>query len=113
ETAVDTDVATLLPSELLQLLFEHLQPGIRFGVVLGQCRQHADTSHPLRRLRTNSQRPCRRATQERDDPAPFYSIGAHSTSSGQTVREVTISERPNSASGRDARYHRSNTVRPP
>jgi hypothetical protein len=49
------------------------------GIARGCCavarQQHADTPHPIRLLRPRRERPCRRATEQRDELVPLCMTG--------------------------------------
>src|SRR5260370_17065409 len=75
---VDPNIATLPPSQFLQLLLERCCPGLSFGIALGKIREHADPPHPVGLLRTRCEPPRNRsATEERDELAPSSIIDPH------------------------------------
>ena len=69
----DPHVAADGPAQLLQPLQERSDAGLRFGIVRGQVREHADAPHSLGLLRPRRERPRRRRTAEqRDELATFH-----------------------------------------
>ena len=47
---------------------------LHHGIVSVARREHADPPHAVALLCARRERPCRRAAEERDDPAPIHSI---------------------------------------
>src|SRR5262249_21671925 len=70
-------VAAFRPPELLERFPKCCDPGLCFRVDLGIAHQHADPPHPLGLLRPRRERPCCRATEQRDELA----AAAHSITS--------------------------------
>jgi len=71
---VDADVATLRPPQLLQPLQKRRETDLPCRIVRRDTQQHANAPHPLALLRPRRERPRRRATEKRDEVAPFQLI---------------------------------------
>ncbi len=85
-TKLDSNVAAIAPTELLESLPHRLDPSERLHI-LGAARQHCDPPQPLRLLRSCRERPCCRHTAEkRYELAPLHSItsSARASSVGGT-----------------------------
>src|SRR6516225_5964671 len=85
---IDPDVAAFDPTEVLQRLPECADPRLILRVILGYGQEYADKAHPLRLLPSRCERPCRSASEQRDELAPRHSItsSAIASSDGGTVR---------------------------
>src|SRR5215468_9925134 len=81
------------------------------AIVVVAPHEHADAPHPATLLRASRQRPCRRAAEERDEPAPLnHSItssarsridgGMARPSAVAVLRFTTISNLVGSCTGR-------------
>src|SRR5262245_28309560 len=67
-------VASDNPSFLLQSLVKCRHAGLYFRIVGRHSREHANATHTSALLRARHQRPCHRATEQRDELAPHHSI---------------------------------------
>jgi hypothetical protein len=64
---------------LRQALQERRYAGLKFWIVRGCRKEHADAPHPLGLLRTRRERPHSRAAEQRDEIASFQLIELHSS----------------------------------
>ena len=78
---LDSDIAVLGPPERLEPLPKRNNAGQRFRIVLDVRMEERDATHARRLLRVHSERPRRRATNERDELAPLHSITASASAS--------------------------------
>jgi hypothetical protein len=70
-STAEADIAAGDPAELLQTLLQRGEVGLPNLIVLGEPHDHANTAHPIVRLRGRRYRPRgRRATEQRDELAP-------------------------------------------
>src|SRR5262249_40610794 len=69
---VELQVATFDPSQFLQPLHESCDACLPSPIALSQIQAHAPGPPPLNLLRLRPERPCRRAAEQRDDPAPSH-----------------------------------------
>src|SRR5262249_187745 len=72
--SVDPHIAADAPSQLLQLLQESADAGLKFWIVGGRGQQYADASNAAGLLRPRCQRPGSRAAEKRDELASPHSI---------------------------------------
>src|SRR5262249_49874881 len=90
---VDLDIPADGPAQLLQSLMESREARLTFRIIGGEIHEHADAPHPVGLLRARRKRPgCRRATDERNERAPFHSIASSARASrvGGTVMPSTL-----------------------
>src|SRR5262245_26598469 len=64
---VDPHVAADAPARLLETLQERPDAGLKFRIVRSRGQENADETHPLALLRVRSERPRRRAAEQRDE----------------------------------------------
>src|SRR5262249_36361162 len=74
---VDPNVAALDPTELSKSIPERRHEGLTLAAPLREPHQYADPPHPIRLLSANSERPHRRAAEQRDKFAPSKPIEWH------------------------------------
>src|SRR5262249_6858851 len=91
-TGVDSHIAAYAPARLLQSLQECAEAGLKFSIVRHCGQQHADAPHALALLRARSERPRRRAAEQRDELAASDSItsSARAGSIGGTSRPSAL-----------------------
>src|SRR6476619_4047695 len=89
---INPNILTFDPSQLTKFLHECREIRLPRCVCRRAIRQHADAPHPLRLLRVRSDRPRRRAAEQRDEGAAFHSItcSARAISIGGTVRRSAL-----------------------
>jgi hypothetical protein len=71
---LDSDIAVLGPPERLEPLPKRNNAGQRFRIVLDVRMEERDATHARRLLRVHSDRPRRRAAEQRDELASSHSI---------------------------------------
>src|SRR5262245_38616032 len=71
---VDPHVAADAPARLLETLQERPDAGLKFRIVRSRGQENADETHPLALLRVRSERPRRRAAEQRDELPALHSI---------------------------------------
>src|SRR5215467_10156784 len=86
------DITALYPSEPLKTLPERVKACLHVGIGFGLAYQHCNASHSLALLRARSERPRRRAAEQRDERAAFHSItsSARPSSVGGTERPSAL-----------------------
>src|SRR6202043_1896720 len=91
-TKVHPHVAAIGPTQVRKRLRERRDAKLHRRIVFVERHEHTDAPHPLRLLRLRSERPRCRATEQRDELAPFHSItsSARARSRGGTSRPSAL-----------------------
>src|SRR5262249_61891503 len=84
---IDAHIAADDPAHLAEPLQEGCVAGLVFRIIRYPRHEHAKAPYARRRLRTRSERPCRRATEQRDELATRHSI----TSSARARADADMS----------------------
>jgi hypothetical protein len=71
-TIINSNIAAILPAELLKALLKKVDARTDIGIAFGDRHQHADVPHPLALLRARRERPRGRAAEQDDEIAPSY-----------------------------------------
>src|SRR6516225_9567955 len=77
---VEPDVAAVRPAQLCELLLECANSRFVLAVALGVRHQDSDAPYATWLLRARGERPCRHATEQRDELTPSHSITSSASS---------------------------------
>ena len=83
----DPKVAPFRPAETAQALCQSRDAGLRFRIVLGEARHHANTTYPLTRLRSGCEWPPHHAAERCDEFTPSKE-NAHAASGSSRKARV-------------------------
>src|SRR5262245_65140895 len=90
---VDLHIPADGPAQLLQSLMESREACLTFRIIGGEVHEHADAPYPLALLRARRKRPHGRATEQRDELAPFH-LRRHSITSSAMASSDGGTSRP-------------------
>jgi hypothetical protein len=68
----DLKIASFLPAQLRERIAKRREPRLRCRIALRNAHQHADAPHPVALLRSRSERPCCRASKQREELASLH-----------------------------------------